>query len=73
MSYLHDADWEKVRASLAEAKAPTSAKELGVSDEVIVEALVRAASIRPDRYTILGEKGLSEKAAVDLARATRVI
>jgi glycerol-1-phosphate dehydrogenase [NAD(P)+] len=73
MSYLHDADWEKVRNSLAEAKAPTSAKELGVSDEVIVEALVRAASIRPDRYTILGEKGLSEKAAVDLARATRVI
>lgn len=73
MSYLHDADWEKVRNSLSEAKAPTSGKELGATDEQVVKALTLAASMRPDRYTILGEKGLNERAAQDLAKITRVI
>lgn len=73
MSYLHDADWERVRNSLIEAKAPTSGRELGASDEQVIQALTLAASMRPDRYTILGEKGLSERAALDLAKVTRVI
>jgi len=73
MSYLHQADWERVRDSLAKAKAPTSARELGLSDEVVVEALTQAAAIRPERYTILGERGINEKAAYALAKATKVI
>jgi glycerol-1-phosphate dehydrogenase [NAD(P)+] len=38
-----------------------------------VEALVHATEIRPDRYTILGENGLTEDAARALAKKTGVI
>jgi len=32
-----------------------------------------APKIRPDRYTILGERGLTREAAVNLATRTEVI
>ncbi len=73
MSYLHGRNWRAIRRLLSEAKAPTNAKELGVSDEDIIEALVKAAQIRPERYTILGEKGLTRDAAEELATRTGVI
>lgn len=73
MAYLHEADWERVRDSLREIGAPTTAKELGVKDEFIVKALTLAHKIRPERYTILAERGLSDEAAKKLARVTRVI
>jgi glycerol-1-phosphate dehydrogenase [NAD(P)+] len=73
MSYLHGLRWSRVRRLLKEAGAPTSAKELGVKEEEVIEALVKAASIRPERYTILGEKGLTREAAEELAIRTKVI
>ncbi len=73
MSYLHGLRWKRIRRLLREARAPTTAKELGVKDEEVVEALQRAASIRPERYTILGERGLTREAAEELALRTGVI
>jgi glycerol-1-phosphate dehydrogenase [NAD(P)+] len=72
MMYLHGGDWKSVRAALAAVGAPTTAERLGVPREVVVEALCRAHLIRPDRYTILGDKGLSREAAEDLVRVTGV-
>jgi len=71
MAYLHGADWERVRDCLKKCHAPTTAKGLGIDDNVIVEALVKAAKIR-DRYTILRD-GLKEDKARQLAKATGVI
>ena len=73
MSYLHGRKWKKIRRLLKKVGAPVTAKELGVSDEEIIEALVNAANIRPERYTILGEKGLNHAAAERLAKNTGVI
>ncbi len=73
MAYLHGIKWMKIRRLLREVGLPVTASELGVSDEDVVEALVRAASIRPERYTILGERGLTREAAERLARKTGVI
>jgi len=73
MAYLHELKWQKIRRLLKRVGLPTSAEELGVSDDDIIEALVLAARIRPERYTILGEKGLTREAAERLARKTRVI
>ncbi len=53
--------------------APTTASELGLSDDDVIDALVAAKDIRPDRFTILGDKGLSRTAARKLAKATGVI
>jgi len=73
MVYLHGGDYEKIKNSLKKIGAPTTSEELGVSKKKIVEALVRAQEIRPERYTILGETGLTEDAAKKLAKTTGVI
>jgi len=73
MVYLHGGDWEKIRYSLKKIGAPTTSEELGVSKKKIIEALTKAHEIRPERYTILGETGLTEKAAKTLAKQTGVI
>ena len=52
-AYLHRANWRRIRDTLKQVGAPTTASELGVKDEDVVEALELAATIRPERYTIL--------------------
>ena len=59
MMYLHDGDWK--------------AAEIGIADEDIIEALTIAHEIRPERYTILGDNGISKDAAYELAYKTGVI
>ncbi len=73
MMYLHGGDWLRIREALRMIGAPTSAKELGIEDKFVVEALVKAHEIRPERYTILGDKDLPYAAAVNVARTTKVI
>jgi glycerol-1-phosphate dehydrogenase [NAD(P)+] len=72
--YLHTGPkgrWRSIRDALASIDAPTSAEELGIEADVIIEALTSAHEIR-DRYTILGD-GMSEPAAREAARVTGVI
>ncbi len=73
MMYLHGEDWKEVKDFLGGIGAPTSAKELGIPKKKIVEALLCAQEIRPERYTILGEQGLTKDAAKRLAKVTGVI
>jgi len=73
MVYLHGGNWEKIRDTLKKIGAPTTSEELGISKRKIIEALVRAQEIRPERYTILGANGLTEDAAKKLAKTTGVI
>ena len=71
MAYLHKAEWRGVRDALKKCGAPTTAKELGITDEKILEALMKAHGMR-DRYTILGS-GLSRNGAEKVAKETGVI
>ncbi len=73
MMYLHGGDWRRIKEALLTIGAPTNARGLGVSHDEIVRALMMAHSIRPDRYTILGDNGLTREAAERLARVTGVI
>ncbi len=73
MLYLHGGDWESIREALLNIGAPTTAKRLGLSDDEVIRALTYAHKIRPERYTILGDNGLSYEAAENLARITKVI
>lgn len=72
MMYLHGGDWQNIRQALKCIGAPTNAEELGIDPEHIIEALIKAHTIRPQRYTILGT-GLTEDAARRLAEITQVI
>ncbi len=73
MMYLHGGPWRRVRSILRRIGLPTTAKELGIDDYYIVKALTIAHRVRPERYTILGESGLTWEAAEKLARTTGVI
>jgi len=72
MMYLHGGDWERIRNGLKKLHAPTTAAELGIEDKYILEALLLAHTIRPERYTILGS-GLTPEAAERVAKITKVI
>ncbi|MDI6643503.1 MAG: NAD(P)-dependent glycerol-1-phosphate dehydrogenase [Methanobacteriaceae archaeon] len=73
MMHLHGGDWKFIRDALKTLKAPTTAYELNIEPEDIIEALTIAHNIRKDRYTILGDRGLTREAALKLASTTGVI
>ena len=73
MSYLHGLNWRQIRRTLKKIGLPVTAKELGVKEEHVIEALTIAHKVRPDRYTILGEGGLTRDAAEEVAVRTGVI
>ncbi len=73
MTHLYGENWQRIREVLKEIGAPTTAKDLDIKDEYIIEALTSAHKINPDRYTILGDSGLTYEAAERLAVVTKVI
>lgn len=73
MSYLHGIEWRRIKKVLKKIGLPTTAKELGVRDVDVINALTIAHKIRTERYTILGESGLTYEAAEKLAKETEVI
>ena len=73
MSKLHGMDWKQVRSALKAIGAPVTASQIDVDDSMVVQALTRASSIRPDRYTILSRKKLDRKGAAALAKSTGII
>ncbi len=73
MAKLHGLDWKRVRSALKNVGAPTGASQIGVDDSMVVESLVKASSIRPDRYTILSRRKLTRATAAALAKSTGVI
>jgi glycerol-1-phosphate dehydrogenase [NAD(P)+] len=73
MMELQGGNWKMIRDALKNIGAPTTAKELGFADEDIIEALMRAKDIRRERFTILGDRGLTREAAEKVAAVTGVI
>ena len=73
MMYLHGGNWRRVRQAVKKMGLPVRANDLGITDEEVIEALTMAHKIRPERYTILGETGLTKEAAENLAKTTGVI
>jgi glycerol-1-phosphate dehydrogenase [NAD(P)+] len=73
MAKLHRIDWRRVRSALKSVGAPVEASQIGVDDSKVVQSLMKASSIRPDRYTILSRKKLGRKEASALAKSTGVI
>jgi glycerol-1-phosphate dehydrogenase [NAD(P)+] len=72
-AYLHKANWKRIRNTLKQIGAPTTACELGVKDEDAVKALEMASTVRPERYTILHKLNLDYKECEKVAKITGVI
>ena len=73
MAHLHRANWRHVKDTLKKLGAPTNAYELGVEKEDVIKALEMAATIRPERYTILSKLNLKGDGCEKLAKTTEVI
>jgi glycerol-1-phosphate dehydrogenase [NAD(P)+] len=56
-----------LRASFARLGLPTTPEELGLTPDHLIEAIVAAPAMRPDRWTILSERGGGTDAARELA------
>jgi glycerol-1-phosphate dehydrogenase [NAD(P)+] len=65
--YLHGGDWKAIRGALKDIGAPTTPADLGIDDDIAVEALLMAKTIRPERFTIL-DMGLTRESAGDLVK-----
>lgn len=72
MMNLHGGDWRAIKEALIKLGAPTTAKELGIPKAKIIEALTTCHALRPERYTILGESGLTKEAALRVCKETGV-
>ncbi len=66
--YLHGGDWKSIRRSLQQIGAPTTPADLGISDEICLQAILRAREIRPERFTIF-DTGITRDAAVAAVKA----
>ena len=73
MAYLHGMDWEGIREAISNVGGPTNYKGVGLSKDMIIDALVLAKDIRPERYTILHKLNLNRSTAMDLAERTKII
>ena len=73
MTYLHGGDWKRIRDALRTIGAPVNAKGLGISPKDVLKAMTTAHRMRSDRFTILGDRGLSMDAAEAAAKETKVI
>jgi glycerol-1-phosphate dehydrogenase [NAD(P)+] len=73
MSHLYGMKWQRIKETLERVGAPTTAKELGMKSDHIIESLVQASTIRPDRYTILERQKMDYSSAEKLAKVTGVI
>ena len=73
MAKLHDLDWEKIIDALENVGAPTKAKQIGLTEDHVVKALMNAQALRPDRYTILAKIKMNRNSAQHLAKSTKVI
>ena len=73
MAKLQGQDWKKIIKTLKDVGAPTTAKEIQLKSEMIVEALMIAQELRPERYTILKEIKMTKKKALNLAKITKII
>lgn len=70
---LYGMDWSAILSALRDAGCPTSFRDLGISEEQLVQAVLMAPEIRPDRYTILHKKKLSKDDITKLVRKVGVV
>lgn len=73
MAKLQGQDWQKIRDALVRVGSPTSAREINLEKNDIIQALLLAPTLRPERYTILNEIKLDEASATNLAQSTKVL
>ncbi|MFH0986862.1 MAG: NAD(P)-dependent glycerol-1-phosphate dehydrogenase, partial [Candidatus Micrarchaeota archaeon] len=71
--YLHGEDWKKIKNALETVKCPVNAKQLGITKEQAIKAMLHAKEIKPERYTIIEHINLDRKIAEHALKETEII
>ena len=73
MTYLHGDDWTNIKNALEVARCPVTAKQLKIDRDVVIDAMIKAKEIRPERYTILEHLKIDKPTAINALEATGII
>ncbi len=71
--FLHGGDWQMLASAYSRMGLSIKAKDYKIPDSVMIKALSSAHTIRPERYTILGEKDISLNASEKALEITGII
>ncbi len=71
--FLHGGDWRSLKQTYETIGMSVRAKDYNIPREVMIKALSTAHSMRPERYTILGETDLSLSASERSLEITGII
>lgn len=70
--YLHGGNWRELQETLEIIGAPSKGEDIKVDEDTMVEAVISAQAIRPDRYTVLSA-GVTEIAVRNALEETGLI
>lgn len=70
---LQGKDWQRIANAMKVIGLPTTASELGIPKDVIINAILKAKEVRNDRYTILNHKNVNMETARAVAEETGVV
>lgn len=73
MSRLHGLDWHEIRDALRKIGAPVTCKAINVDKDQVVDALLLARTIRPERYTILSKKNYDKNDFEEIISETEIL
>jgi len=71
-SYLQGQDWMKIKTVLENLGAPIKLSQIGVSQDIFIEAVLKAKDVRK-RYTVLDEKRLDRKSIIEISKSVSII
>ncbi len=64
---------KKIIKTLKDVKAPTTAKQIGLTEDQVSDALMIAQDLRPERYTIFKDINKTELISNNIAKSCNVI
>jgi len=64
--------WQKVRDMMIRLGLPTNSKEIGIKEDILIDALVNAKRVR-ERYTVLNEINITRAEAEKILEAVKII
>ncbi|MHB1492409.1 MAG: NAD(P)-dependent glycerol-1-phosphate dehydrogenase [Thermoplasmataceae archaeon] len=71
--FLHGGDWKSLISTYSKFGMSIRARDYGISDEAMIQAVRSAHKIRKERFTILGEVDLSREAAYNALSITGIL
>lgn len=73
MAKLHGISWQEIRDALVKIGAPVTGRAINVDKDQLLDALILAKTIRPERYTILNKNTYTHKNFEDTITETGIL